>query len=210
LYSRAVQRKVLFLATVVFLSVVADQVTKYLVVRDLTTLFDDKPTFGARLGALYGEAPAPTGRYHFPRKRFITVSENFFHIRYEENPGAAFGLFRDYAPRTRALLFHGVSLAAVVLIVFSFIKLRGDRSEVWARWGLPLVLGGALGNWIDRLARGFVIDFLEAHWYDRFVWPSFNIADMAITIGVAMLILDALVRREVKVPEAPPGNPQRG
>jgi signal peptidase II len=61
------------------------------------------------------------------------------------------------------------------------------------------VLGGALGNYVDRIARGFVIDFLEAHWFDKAAWPSFNIADAAICVGVGMLVVDAFVRREEKV-----------
>ena len=58
------------------------------------------------------------------------------------------------------------------------------------------MLGGALGNYIDRLARGFVVDFVQAHWKDQAYWPSFNVADMAICVGVGMLILDAFVRKE--------------
>ena len=61
---------------------------------------------------------------------------------------------------------------------------------------LPLVLGGAIGNYIDRIARAFVIDFLEAHWYDKAAWPSFNVADAAIVVGVGLLMVDAFVRKE--------------
>jgi signal peptidase II len=85
----------------------------------------------------------------------------------------------------------------VILIGYYFSKLSGkDPAEKWAQWGLSLVLGGALGNYIDRLARGFVVDFIQAHWKDQAYWPSFNVADMAICVGVGMLILDAFVRKE--------------
>jgi signal peptidase II len=67
------------------------------------------------------------------------------------------------------------------------------------------VLGGALGNYLDRLARGFVIDFIEAHWHERATWPSFNVADSCIVVGVGLLLLDGLLRRESKA-EVSPGS----
>ena len=63
------------------------------------------------------------------------------------------------------------------------------------------MLGGAIGNYIDRLARGFVIDFLEAHWMEQAYWPAFNVADTAIVIGVGLLVIDSFVRKEE--PETP-------
>jgi signal peptidase II len=127
----------------------------------------------------------------------VELSERFLRLRYEENPGAAWGMFRNLAPNVRGPLFHAVSLAAVLLIGYYFTKLSGkDPAEKWALWGLSMVLGGALGNYIDRVARGFVVDFVQAHWKDQAYWPSFNVADMAICVGVGMLILDAFVRKE--------------
>ncbi|RKG79831.1 signal peptidase II [Corallococcus exercitus] len=185
--------------------IVLDQWTKYLVVRDLTTRFDGTTTLSERLGAFYSPAEGPEFRgLHFQPKTHVEVAENFFRLRYAENPGAAWGMFRNLPPNVRGPLFHLVSLGAVLLIVFYFRKLSGtDPAEVWALWGLPLVLGGALGNYIDRVARAFVIDFLEAHWYDKAAWPSFNVADMAICVGVGMLVVDAFVRKEKPAPSAP-------
>ena len=191
-------RKYILLLTVALGVIVLDQWTKYLVVRELTTRFDDRPTLGERLSAMYGEPP-PQGfdGLHYRSKRHIEVSESFFRLRYAENPGAAWGLFRSLPPATRGLLFHVVSIGAVVLITWYFSKLSGkDPQERWALWGLPLVLGGAIGNYIDRIARAFVIDFLEAHWYDKAYWPSFNVADSAIVVGVGLLLVDAFVRKE--------------
>jgi signal peptidase II len=133
---------------------------------------------------------------HFRTKHFVTVSEKFFRIRYAENPGAAWGLFRTLPENVRGPLFDVVVLGAVLFILFSIFRLKGVPSERFILWGLPLVLGGALGNYIDRLARRFVVDFLEAHWMDKAAWPSFNVADSAICIGVALLMVDAFVRRE--------------
>jgi signal peptidase II len=115
--------------------------------------------------------------------------------RYAENPGAAFGLFRNLPENLRGPFFHLVSIGAVVLIVFYYRKLRGERAEAWAIAGLPMVLGGAVGNWIDRIARGFVIDFIDLQFIN---WPSFNVADSAICVGVGLLVIDSFVRKEEK------------
>ncbi len=199
-------RKYAILLAVTLGVILLDHWTKYLVVRDLTAQMDGKGSLGERLGAMYS-APPPQGfdGLHYRPKRHVEVSESFFRIRYAENPGAAWGLFRNLPPETRGPLFHVVSLGAVLLITYYFRKLSGtDPAEKWALWGLPLVLGGALGNYIDRIARGFVIDFLEAHWFDKATWPSFNIADAAICVGVGMLMVDAFVRKEQPEPQATP------
>jgi signal peptidase II len=202
-----VQRKLATLFAVALSVVVADQAVKYWMVEDLTTRFDGLPTVGARLDALYGKPP-PEGYdgLHFRPKRSFTVLQDFLRLRYAENTGAAFGLFRGLPVSVRGLLFHLVSIGAVVLITVYYLRLpRTGRQERFARYGLPLVLGGALGNYVDRLARGFVIDFVEAHWHDRATWPSFNVADSCIVVGVGLLLLDGLVRRERKVEVSPGG-----
>ncbi|WP_225413546.1 signal peptidase II [Stigmatella hybrida] len=191
-------RKYLILLVVTLVLIVLDQWTKYAVVGELTTRFDGAQTTGERLKAMYGEPP-PLGMdgRHFRSKRFIDVSESFLRLRYEENPGAAWGMFRNLPASTRGPLFHVVSIGAVLLIGYYFTKLTGtDPAEKWALWGLSLVLGGALGNYIDRVARGFVVDFIQAHWMDKAYWPSFNVADMAICVGVGLLVIDAFVRKE--------------
>ncbi|MCE9668884.1 signal peptidase II [Myxococcus stipitatus] len=198
-------RKYVILVAVALAVVALDQWTKYLVVRELTSQMDGQQTLGGRIGAMVGEPP-PQGfdGLHYRPSRHIEVSESFLRLRYAENPGAAWGLFRNLPPQTRGPLFHVVSLGAVLLIVFYFRKLSGSNpEEKWALWGLPLVLGGALGNYIDRLARGFVIDFIEAHWFDKATWPSFNIADSAICVGVGLLVIDAFVRKEKPAAQEP-------
>ena len=198
-YKARVARKLAFLLAVSLVIVLADQWTKYLVLRDLTGRFHGLPTVGERLSAMYA-SPPPLGSdgLHFRPNRPITVFERFLRLRYAENPGAAWGLFRNLSEKVRGPFFHVVSIAAIILITYYFFRLTGAREEKWARLGLPLVLGGALGNYMDRLSRAFVIDFIEAHWMDKVAWPSFNVADSAICVGVGMLILDSFVRREPK------------
>lgn len=199
------QKKWVLLASLAFGVIALDQWTKYVVLRELTTAFDAASDFGARLKVYTSDAPsAGYDGYHFRSKRSITLSDAFFRFRYAENPGAAFGLFRTLPEGLRGPLFHFVSLGAVALILHYFRKLGGTKEERWAVSGLPLVLGGAIGNYIDRLARGFVIDFLEAHWYEQAAWPAFNVADSAICIGVGLLVIDSFVRKEKKVPALEP------
>ena len=202
-----VRRKILTLFGVALAVVLVDQAVKYWMVDELTTRFDGLRTVGERVAALYGKPP-PEGfdGLHFRPKRSFTISPGYLRIRYAENTGAAFGLFRSLPPPVRGPLFHLVSIGAVILITVYYLRLAGNsHAERFVRAGLPLVLGGALGNYVDRLARGFVIDFVEAHWHDRVAWPSFNVADTCIVVGVGLLLLDGLVRRERKVPVTPGG-----
>jgi len=197
-----VKKRLLTLFGIALVVVVADQCVKYWMVDELTTRFDGLPTVGARLQAMYG-TPPPEGfdGLHFRPKHSFTLSPSYLRIRYAENTGAAFGLFRGLPEGARGLLFHVVSLGAVLLITAYYLRLRGSsRQERFVRLGLALVLGGAMGNYFDRLARGFVIDFIEAHWHDRATWPSFNVADSCIVIGVGLLILDSLFFGEKPTP----------
>ena len=188
------QRKYVWLATIALVVIGLDQCTKFIVLDKLTTAFDGAPS---RLGVYFGTAPTPGfGSYHFRPKEEVVLSDDFFRFRYAENPGAAFGLFRTLPDNLRGPLFHLVSIGAVIMIAFYFSKLKGEKNEAWAKWGLPLVLGGAIGNYIDRLARGFVVDFLEAHWFEKAYWPAFNVADSAIVVGVGLLVIDSFVRKE--------------
>ncbi|MBJ6724661.1 signal peptidase II [Geomesophilobacter sediminis] len=118
----------------------------------------------------------------------ITVVENFFNITYLRNKGAAFGILATSAFR---LPFFILVSAVAVCVIFTIInKLREDQKL--AAWSLSLIFSGALGNLIDRVRLGEVIDFLYFHWYEHY-WPAFNVADSAICVGVALLALDMLV-----------------
>ncbi len=106
------------------------------------------------------------------------------------NRGVSFGLFNtqsDYGPWILAAVAVGVS---AILAVWLF---RGPERIVG--WGIGLILGGALGNVIDRLIHGAVVDFVDLHVGDAH-WPAFNVADSAITVGAVLLILDSLFHRD--------------
>jgi signal peptidase II len=117
------------------------------------------------------------------------VVTDFFSVVLAFNNGMAFSMFRN-AGSWPQYLFSGVALAAGIVIVW-LLRRGGNR---WYCAGLALILGGALGNLCDRLTLGHVVDFLLFHWRDWY-YPAFNVADSAITVGAALLILDSLRRR---------------
>ena len=105
------------------------------------------------------------------------------------NTGAAFSFLADSSGWQR-WFFVGLGLTATAFIVWMLKRHGGQRLFGWA---LALILGGALGNVIDRLLHGYVVDFVQVHWNGS-AFPSFNVADSAITLGAALLILDELLR----------------
>jgi signal peptidase II len=114
----------------------------------------------------------------------------FFNLVLVFNKGAAFS-FLAGAPGWQTPLFAAVAVIAIVVVTLILLRSRGEPLMCA---GLALVLGGALGNLIDRLRYGYVVDFLDFHafgWH----WPAFNVADSAITIGAGVLILDSLLGR---------------
>jgi signal peptidase II len=125
----------------------------------------------------------------------ITVIENYFDITYVRNPGGAFGLFAQADRGIVRPLLLGLSAVAVVVIILMYRSTPSDRIVV--RLALSLIMGGAIGNLIDRLRYDEVIDFLDVHWY-HYHWPAFNIADAAISVGVAILCWDLLFGKAPK------------
>jgi signal peptidase II len=106
------------------------------------------------------------------------------------NTGAAFSFLADAAGWQR-WLFVVLALAVSVMLIAWMRRLRAASQGLLA-CGLALIVGGALGNLIDRLRHGRVVDFVHAHWGEHY-FPAFNVADSAITIGAALLLLDALL-----------------
>jgi len=114
---------------------------------------------------------------------------SFFNLVRAHNTGAAFS-FLAGADGWQRWFFIGLGAVAAVFIVWLLARHGGQRLFGWA---LALILGGALGNVIDRVLHGHVVDFLQFHWGNAY-FPSFNVADSAITIGAVLLILDELLR----------------
>jgi signal peptidase II len=102
----------------------------------------------------------------------------------------AFGIFQESQSAWKPYLLAGLAVVAVVAIAIYSSRMPAERSLL--QFALAVTMGGILGNFTDRILRGSVVDFIELHIRDSFHWPTFNIADSAITIGIAMLMVDAL------------------
>ena len=119
----------------------------------------------------------------------IAVVPGLFDLTLVYNGGAAFS-FLAGASGWQRWFFTGLGIAAAIFIVWLLARHGSQRLFAFA---LALILGGAIGNVIDRVAHGQVVDFLLVYW-QRFHWPAFNVADSAITVGAALLIIDELRR----------------
>jgi signal peptidase II len=124
-------------------------------------------------------------RAHFELNQTIPLIPGWLDVTYTRNPGAAFSLFATMPQWFRHGFFLGISLAAIVVLIVLMARRTTPARTVAA---FALVLGGTIGNLIDRLSRGLVTDFIYFH-HASFSYPVFNIADSAITVGVAMILL---------------------
>ena len=109
------------------------------------------------------------------------------------NTGISFGMLADYSDWMPGIISGLTIIISLVLLAWLFVAV-----SVSIKLALSLILGGAVGNIIDRIRFGAVIDFVDIHFFD-FHWPAFNIADSAITIGVALFLLDSFFKKSAKV-----------
>ena len=116
------------------------------------------------------------------------VIANLFSFTYVRNSGAAFGLLARQSQEFLRFFFPAVTLLALVGLLIYFVRVPSQY--VLRLWGLCLIMGGALGNGLDRLWLGQVIDFIDIYWH-AYHWPAFNVADSSICIGVGLLLLDS-------------------
>ncbi len=142
--------------------IIADQVTKFIILRDV---------------GLHTTIPVIPG---------------WFQITHVQNPGGAFGFLADQSALVRGILFLAVSTVAVGLVVWFYHKT--PPTHRWLAAGFALICGGAIGNLIDRVRIGRVVDFLDFY-VGRWHWPAFNVADSAITIGITIFILHVIAGR---------------
>jgi signal peptidase II len=120
----------------------------------------------------------------------IPLILGFFNLTYIRNTGAAFGILAQAEPAFRTPFFVIVPVIALVAIAYIFRKISATDLKLSS--SLSLVIGGAIGNLIDRMRLGFVVDFLDFHYGYGYHFPAFNVADSAICVGVAILMLDLL------------------
>lgn len=124
------------------------------------------------------------GRKFYPGER-LTVIDGFFDLMFARNRGAAFGLFNDLSPELSFAFFIGVSIIALLVLGYLFTSI--SHYEKYMAVTITFIFAGALGNFTDRMRLGYVVDFL--HFYVKdFYWPTFNVADICITVGAVMLV----------------------
>jgi signal peptidase II len=129
---------------------------------------------------------------HFYLGESIEIIPSIMNITYVQNKGAAFGMLSGLNASIRDPFFLVVPIVAL-LVIFAWFRQLPAKSR-WLALALSLIVSGAIGNFIDRLHYGFVVDFLDFHWHYQAHFPAFNIADSAICVGVAMILLENLTK----------------
>jgi signal peptidase II len=134
--------------------------------------------------------------------QYVPLVDGLLSLSHVRNRGAAFGLLSEWDVPHQAVLLSALSVFALLAIALYFLRL--PAAARLPRLALALVLGGAVGNLIDRVRLGYVVDFVHAYWRQH-QWPDFNVADSAITVGVTLLVLDILRSPGETAAEAKPG-----
>lgn len=120
------------------------------------------------------------------------IIQDIFHFTYVRNPGAAFGVFRDFPELFRKVFF--LTLPPIAMIVIINILRTVEETDLWQIVALSLIFGGALGNYIDRIRFGYVVDFIDIHYKNSWSYPAFNIADSCIVSGITILLALMFIR----------------
>ncbi len=135
-----------------------------------------------------------------PLYTHIQIIPGFFRLTHTENTGAAFSLFADSPSHWRTALLIGFSVVAMIVVLGLLWKQR--RALTISGVALSLILGGAIGNLWDRVARGQVVDFL-LFYVKQYQWPVFNLADSAIVVGASLLVIEILFSRPKNITQTP-------
>ena len=140
-----------------------------------------------------------TVQKNLPLHQRVEVISGFFNLTHVRNTGGAFGILGGSLGGMGMVFFVSVSLIAVGAILFLLRRIREDEKIL--ALSFSFVLAGAIGNLIDRLLYGEVIDFLEFY-YSSFYWPAFNVADSAICVGIGLMAVEILLRDHKKNPRS--------
>jgi len=141
-------------------------------------------------------------KQHLQHTTSIKVIPDIVDLRYTENYAIAFSMLHSIDRPWRTIIIYSSSILAFIILGFITYQSRGE-SFLW-QGALMLILAGAIGNLIDRVANGYVVDFIHLHYGDKFNWPIFNVADITITCGaiiLAILMLQKSSREKKKMLE---------
>ena len=142
---------------------------------------------GARLAA---QAEVAAGDRLRVLSREVVVIEDYWDFQYTRNPGAAFGILADADESFREPFFRVVSVVALLLILVLLQQTKMGQRILFS--GLTFVAAGAVGNFVDRIRFGYVIDFVVWKYTDEYRWPTFNVADVLICIGFALIVIEMI------------------
>ncbi len=131
---------------------------------------------------------------HLEPFHVVSIIPGFFNLVVVKNRGMAFGILGKSSSEFTSYLLLGATLVAIVVVFLFFYWAKKDQK--WLTTGLALILGGAVGNLIDRTRFGYVIDFLDFH-LNGYHWPAFNIADSAVTVGALWLLLNIILGKNL-------------
>jgi signal peptidase II len=153
-------------------------------------------------GSVAPGAPVVAGDLYLLSHREVVLIPGHLDFSYAENPFGAWGILSDVDQPTRRLIFLSLSVVAILAIAFLLVK---PPTDAWVPLvALGGVLGGAIGNLVERIDPGYVVDFIHMYWGDMH-WPRYNVADIGITVGVVVLVLATGFTKERKAPAPPKG-----
>jgi signal peptidase II len=142
--------------------------------------------------------------FHYGER--LEVIPGLFDLTHVRNPGGAFSFFAGGPPELRMIFFVGTTLLAIALLLVFFHRLE-PQSRVSSS-ALGAILGGAIGNLIDRLVHREVIDFIDVHLWGGYTWPTFNLADSFIVVGVIILVIETFKQAPGDHPDPASREPQ--
>jgi signal peptidase II len=121
----------------------------------------------------------------------VDIIRGYLRLSFVRNSGVAFGIFDSVQSVWKPYILAAMAIIALAVIIF--YSTRMPQNRILMQLALAITMGGILGNFLDRLFRGYVIDFIEFHIHESFYWPNFNVADSAITVGIALLLIDTVI-----------------
>jgi len=163
----------------------ATHLRRLITIASLTILFDQVSKYLVMEGMTLGQS--------------IPLIDGYMRLTYIRNPGAAFGFLSSASESFRVPFFLAISFLAIAVVLIFY--LRSARENLLLQIGLSLVLGGAVGNLIDRFRFHEVVDFIDLY-FRQYHWPAFNVADSAISVGVVVLLLEAVLAARLEKLEA--------
>ncbi|MFH1437696.1 MAG: signal peptidase II [Pseudomonadota bacterium] len=187
-------KKWLWLGGIVLVITAADQGSKIWAMKRLA-----RPIEGRLSHPCRPDSP-PELRTVWRAEKRIIVIRGYWEFIYTQNCGGVFSMMTKAKDSIRRPMFFAVYALAMALLVYLFVRLKPEEKLLLTAF--PVLFGGAIGNIIDRVLRGYVVDFIFWHIKSRAAWPVFNVADIAISVGIGLVLVNMLFLAKKKEPQA--------